>query len=113
MNAVDRVKALCKERRIPISKLERDLGFANGYIGQLRKGVFPSDRLMKIADYFSVSHLYLLSGETQTPTQNGEQDILDEIDVAFYGDYKALSEDDKETLRAMARLMRKRRTNQG
>ena len=112
MNAVDRVKALCKERKIPISKLERDLGFANGYIGQLRKGVFPSDRLMKIADYFSVSHLYLLNGETQTPTPKGERDILDEIDVAFYGDYKALSEDDKATLRAMARLMRERRSNQ-
>ena len=95
-----------------VSKLERDLGFANGYIGQLRKGVFPSDRLMKIADYFSVPHLYLLNGETEAPTQTVEQDILDEIDVAFYGDYKALSEDDKETLRAMARLMRERRSNQ-
>ena len=52
MNAVDRVKAICKERKIPISKLERDLGFANGYIGQLRKGVFPADRLMAIAEYF-------------------------------------------------------------
>lgn len=55
MNSVERVKALCKERKIPISRLERDLGFANGYISQLRKGVFPSDRLAKIADYLSVS----------------------------------------------------------
>ena len=35
MNSVERVKALCKERHIAISKLERDLGYANGYIGQL------------------------------------------------------------------------------
>lgn len=35
-------------------------------------------------------------------------DILDEIDVAFYGDYKELSDDDRETLRAMARLMKER-----
>ena len=111
MNAVDRVKAICKERKIPISKLERDLGFANGYIGQLRKGVFPSDRLMAIADYLSVSHLYLLGSETEMPTPKSEHDILDEIDMAFYGDYKALSEDDKETLRAMAKLMRERRSN--
>lgn len=112
MNAVDRVKAICKERKIPISKLERDLGFANGYIGQLRKGVFPADRLMAIAEYFSVSHLYLLNGETADPTPTDAHDILDEIDVAFYGDYKALSEDDKKTLRAMARVMRERRANQ-
>lgn len=36
-------------------------------------------------------------------------DILDEIDIAFYGDYKDLTEDDKETLRAMARVMKERR----
>lgn len=45
MNSVERVKQLCKERKIPISRLEKDLGFANGYIGQLRKGTFPDDRL--------------------------------------------------------------------
>lgn len=66
MNSVERVKALCKERKIPISNLERSLGFANGYISQLRKGVFPSDRLVKIADYFSVSIDYLLGGSTVT-----------------------------------------------
>ena len=50
MNAVERVKTICKERKIPISKLESDCGFANGYIGQLRKGVFPDDRILKIAE---------------------------------------------------------------
>ena len=39
MNSVEKVKAICKERKIAISKLEKDLGFSNGYIGQLRKGV--------------------------------------------------------------------------
>lgn len=28
MNSVERVRAICKERRIAISKLEKDLGFA-------------------------------------------------------------------------------------
>lgn len=46
MNSVERVKEICKERKIPISKVERDLGYANGYIGQLKKGVFPADRLV-------------------------------------------------------------------
>ena len=62
MNSVDRVKKICKERKIPISRLERDLGFSNGYIGQLRKGVFPSDRLTLIADYLNVSVDYLMTG---------------------------------------------------
>jgi len=63
MTSVDRVKKICKERKIPISKLEKDLGYANGYIGQLRKGVFPGDRLKEISDYLSLSIDYILNGE--------------------------------------------------
>ncbi len=64
MNSVERVKMLCKEQKIPISKLERECGFANGYIGQLKKGVFPDNRLKTVADYLKVTVSYLL-GETE------------------------------------------------
>lgn len=76
MNSVERVKNLCKERGIPVSRLEKELGFANGYISQLRKGVFPSNRLVEIADYFGVSIDYLVNGTEETekaPTQEGER----------------------------------------
>ena len=63
MNSVERVKTICKDRKIPISKLERDLGYSNGYIGQLRKGTFPNDRLKEIAEYLEVSIDYLMTGE--------------------------------------------------
>ena len=38
MNQVEKVKELCKERKISLHKLEMDCGFSNGYIGQLKKG---------------------------------------------------------------------------
>lgn len=63
MNAVERVKKLCKERKIAVSKLEADLGFGNAYISGLKKGVFPNDRLEKIAEYLNVSAHYLSTGE--------------------------------------------------
>ena len=77
MNAVETVKAICKERKIPISKLERDLGFGNGYISQLRKGSLPDVRLYKIADYLGVDPRELINGETEedkkiTPEYGGE-----------------------------------------
>lgn len=72
MNSVEKVKALCKERKIPISRLEKDLGYSNGYIGQLRKGVFPSDRLQQIADYLNVSADYLMTGSTEKNVFNKE-----------------------------------------
>lgn len=62
MNSVEYVRAICKERKIPISKLERDLGFSNGYISQLKRGVFPADRASLIADYLRIDFEDLLSG---------------------------------------------------
>ena len=95
MNSVERVKAICKDRKIPISKLERDLGFANGYISQLRKGVLPDDRLAKIADYLSVSVEYLMNCDSteKAPalTVKDERDIARSVekimdDLASSGD---------------------------
>ena len=77
MNSVARVKALCKNKKIPISKLERELGFANGYIGQLKKGSFPDDRLIKIAAYLDVP-LSDLTGETEKPASVSEGELSEE-----------------------------------
>lgn len=63
MNSVERIKCLCKERKISIAKLERDCGFANGYIGQLRKGMLPADRLKTVSEYLNVSINELLGEE--------------------------------------------------
>lgn len=79
MNSVENVKAICKERKIPISKLEKDLGFANGYISQLRKGVFPYDRLKKIADYLDVSVNYLNGEEEVAVAQEEHIDLKAEF----------------------------------
>lgn len=76
MTTVERVKAICKERKIPISKLEKDLGFSNGYINQLRKGSFPDKRLYAIADYLKVSPEFLLSGEEQA-AQVDDADVME------------------------------------
>ena len=84
MNSVERVKQICKERKIPISKLEKDLGFSNGYISQLRKGVFPDNRLVSIAHYLDVTVEYLMTGKTTDwkpeLTEKDEKDIKKAID---------------------------------
>ena len=85
MNSVERVKLLCKEKKIPISRLEKDLGFSNGYISQLKKGVFPSDRLVKIAGYLSVSTDYIMNGNLpnkneSTLSKKDERDIAKDLE---------------------------------
>lgn len=111
MNGVDRVKAICKERKIPISKLERDLGYANGYIGQLRKGVFPSNRLMEIAEYLSVSHSYILTGEEteKAPTVSGERSVSDDdIKFALFGGDGDITDEMYEEVKDFAEYIKKR-----
>lgn len=79
MNCVERVKSICKERKIPLSKLEKDLGFANAYVSQLKKGTFPADRLALIANYLNVSVEYLLTGEAKTPAPKAEDGWKQEV----------------------------------
>lgn len=71
MTSVERVRAICKEKKIAISTLEKSLGFSNGYIGKLRKGVFPDDRLVEIAKFLGVSVSYIL-GETDDPSDRSK-----------------------------------------
>ena len=109
MNSVERVKEICKERKIPISKLEANLGFSNGYVGQLKKGVFPADRLAKIASYLDVTTNYLLTGEEtkKAPTQEDEREItMDDFTYAFYKESRDLPDEKKKMLLDMARFMK-------
>ena len=111
MSSVDRVKAICKERKIPISRLERDLEFANGYISQLRKGVLPDDRLAKIADYLSVSADYLMNGEDteKAPTAESERRISDDdIKIALWGT-REVDDDVLEQVKTFAHFARENR----
>jgi len=104
MNSVERVKLLCKERKIPISRLERDLGYSNGYIGQLRKGVFPTNRLVEIAQYLSVSVEYLLdTDEKKALTPEGERSVAqteDEEDMLLLARHmEPIPEEDRKQLK--------------
>ena len=93
MNAVERVKAICKERKIPISKLESDCGFANGYIGQLRKGTFPNDRLLKISDYLNIPIDYILDDGTVIEYQHKGKEHAELLRM-----YEMLTSDEREQI---------------
>lgn len=76
MNSVELVKNICKERKIPISRLEIDCGFSNGYIRKLKEGKFPSDRIQIIANYLDVSVDFLMTGkEPEFSIEMAETDV--------------------------------------
>ena len=67
MTCIERIKNECKSRHIPISRLEKDCGFANGYIGKLREGTMPADRLLLVSKYLGLSYEFLITGERALP----------------------------------------------
>lgn len=51
----EKIKLICKSKKVTISQLERDLGFAKGYISKLNNSSPSFERVQKIADYLNVS----------------------------------------------------------
>lgn len=102
------IDKLCQERGIRPGRLCADLGISRGLLTDLKmgrkKGV-NAETARKIADYLGVSVGYLLG-------QNEPRDVLDEVDVAFYGDFKELNEQEKDAVRDMVRIMRMRRQSE-
>ena len=121
----ERFVELCDENKISQSAAVQKIGLNRAAINKWKKGSIPQGATVsKLAELFGVTADYLL-GNVNEPffyldnerilrEINGDggasKDILDELDVAFMGDYSELTEENKATLRDMARLMLK---NQG
>ena len=104
---------LCQRKGVSCKKAAEEIGLSNSITTKWKKtGATPGgETLQRIAKYFGVSADFLL-GKEKTPTVSGERDISNDVDMAFYGEYKELTEDDKETIRDMVRIMRQRRAAQ-
>ena len=100
----DRIQTLCQEKGIRPGRLCNELGISRSVMTDLkmgRKKTVNAETAQKIAGFLGVSVGYLLGQESEN--------TLNQVDVAFYGEYKELDEKDKETVRDMVRLMRERR----
>ena len=102
-NLYDRIQAACREKGITVSAMCVALGMSKSVMSDLKSGrkkTLSADTLGRIAAHLEVSADTLLGNQT---------DILDEVDVAFYGDFKELTKEQKEAVRDMVRAMRARR----
>lgn len=82
MSSVDVLLALCKQRKVAVSRVERDLKYGNGYFKSLKKKEIPGNRLSEVADYFGVTMDYLL-GATPESYLLGTEYQLKEAEKAF------------------------------
>lgn len=110
----DRIVTLCEANGIRPGRLCAELGLSRGLMTDLkmgRKKGISAETAQKIASFFHVSVGHLLGREENDFVQENSNhaDILDQVDIAFYGDFKELDEAQKEAVRDMVRLMRNRR----
>jgi transcriptional regulator with XRE-family HTH domain len=103
-NLYETIVALCNQRGIRPGRLCDELKLSRGLMTDLkmgRKKSVSAETAQRIASYFGVSVAYLLGQQ--------EEDVLEQVDIAFYGEYKELDEEQKQTVRDMVRLMRQRK----
>lgn len=110
-----RIRELRKERNLTMKRLGEAIGVAESTISLYENGKRQpdNDTLQKLADYFNVSVDYLL-GRTDDMNQNpGEENIsFDDFTYAMYNESKELTEEDKQALLGMARLLKKKKQDQ-
>ena len=104
MTTVERVIRECKEKNIPLSKIERELGFGNGYFRSLKKGDLPYERLEKVSQYLGISMEWLVFGSY---LQFSSPFVSD--DLAFMAD---LEETDPEYFKALVEFVRRTHKNE-
>ncbi len=92
MEICETISRLCKEKGISISRLEKELSFANGSIRRWNESSPSVDKLEKVADYFNVTTDYLL-GRTDKSSNEMLESKVDEIWELI----KQGEEDDMET----------------
>lgn len=98
-----RIKELCTQKGITISKLESDLGFGNSSIKKWEKVSSPSvDKIVKVASYFGVSVDYLLG---RTDITGSVSEIIGDKDIiSFQRARQKMTPKDRERMMQMLKL---------
>ena len=101
---------LLMERGVTAYKVAKATGISTGSMTDWKKGRSAPkvDKLQKIADYFGVSVDYHLANEPKEKTPAEADVTFDDFTYAMYGEAKELTDEDKNMLLEMARMLKKR-----
>lgn len=116
-NSVEYIRAVCKQRKIPIAKLEKECGFANGYLNPKKLNKIPYDRAVVIGEYLGISTNLILTGEEDKKapvlTAKDERDVAKDLEQIMSNlesadglmfDGNPMSDEARESMRAAIEL---------
>lgn len=63
MTIYERIKGLCKSKKISVNKLEETLGIAKGSLCRIDVNKPSAEKINKIAEFFNVSSEFLVTGK--------------------------------------------------
>ena len=110
-SSVEYIREICKQRNIPISTLESECGFANGYLNPKKLKKLPYDRAVKIGEYLGISVEFLLTGEEakKAPATEGERSVSDDdIKFALFGGDGDITDEMYDEVKRFARMVKLR-----
>lgn len=55
------IKTICKQKKIPVFKMENELGFSSGSVCKWNTSIPSVDKVKKVADYLNVTIERLLA----------------------------------------------------
>ena len=90
---IERIKALCAEKKLTIQKLEAASGIANGSIGKWGKASPKAESVAAVAAALGVSMDYLYRGKETAPAR--EEPELSEDEVILLSAFRSLTEDQR------------------
>lgn len=102
-NIVQHIVDICKERGIPVSRLEKDLGYGNGYLNPKKVSDMKMSRLLDILNYLRISPEEFFDIEArfrELETCDDEDDTTMEEDDLLR-DYRDASAEIREEAAAM------------
>ena len=100
---VEKIRAICKEKGIPVSRLEKDLGYANGYLNPKKAETLRKDRIAEIAQYLGISVLEI----DENSTDNRTVEMLQSIRDADRALLEVTRDMDEESVYAAAEFIRR------
>lgn len=109
-NSVQLVRDLCRERGIPVSRLERLCGFSNGYLNPRKLTRLPYDRAQTVAAELGVPVELILTGEKNDGPAPGSRAVTDEdIKFALFGGDAEITDEMYEEVKRFAAFIKNSR----
>lgn len=102
MDTFTRLQDICKANGTTPTALCKIITGSSGNLATWKKGNIRADYLQKIADYFNVSVDYLLTGQKETPTAEGDERKTELMKL-----FSMLDDAGQDALIAIAQQMKK------